>query len=400
METAVAAHWLGFPKSQVHGVSLFGEIERLIADWVEQARQWSHTGSWPWFDMAEPTGTIAGTFRGSCHSRPQALNGGGLGGEHGPLPVSRESGFYHEPVMVNEIVEFLAPAPGRLIFDGTLGGGGHSEALLRRGAQVVAMDQDAHAIRHASERLKTYEERFCALHGNFRRFPEILAETGVLGFDGMLVDLGVSSHQLDEPERGFSFQKDGPLDLRMDQQALRTAADLVNMESEEELERILREFGEEPQSRRISRAIVKARAKKPIRTTSDLARIVEGVTGRKGRRHPATLTFQAIRLAVNDELAALRQFLELAPRWLKPGGRLLVISFHSLEDRITKQAFNHLATPFCDRPEWPEPRPNSDFCMTLVTRKPVEPSAEEIARNPRARSARLRVAQKLSKTTA
>ena len=181
----------------------------------------------------------------------------------------------------------------------------------------------------------------------------------------------------------------------MDQQSKRTAADLVNTESEEEIERVLREFGEEPQCRRIARAIARARQKAPITTTAELAKIVEAAVGRKGKRHPATLTFQALRIAINDELAALHQFLELAPRWLKPGGRLVVISFHSLEDRIVKQTFNHLSTPFIDRQEWPEPRPNKDFCMALVTRKPLEPTEEEIKRNPRARSARLRVAQRL-----
>ena len=297
--------------------------------------------------------------------------------------------------MVREVIESLQPAPGKLMFDGTLGGGGHAEALLEKGAQLVAMDQDTNALRHATERLKKYENRFCALHGNFRHFPEILAETGVSGFDGMLVDLGVSSHQLDEPARGFSFMNDGPLDLRMDQQSKRTAAELVNTESLAEIERVLREFGEEPQCRRIARAIVRAREKKPITTTSQLAKIVEGAVGRKGKRHPATLTFQALRIAINDELAALHQFLELAPRWLKPGGRLVVISFHSLEDRTVKHAFNHLSKPFLDSPEWPEPRPNKDHCMTLVNRKPLEPSEEEIKRNPRARSARIRVAQRL-----
>ena len=169
---------------------------------------------------------------------------------------------------------------------------------------------------------KQHEERFCALRGNFRHFPEILAETQVSGFDGMLIDLGVSSHQLDEPTRGFSFMNDGPLDLRMDQESGRTAADLLNTDSEEEIERVLREFGEEPQSRRIARAIVKARQQKQISTTAELAGIVAGAVGRKGKRHPATLTFQGLRIAVNDELAALHQFLEVAPRWLKPGGRL------------------------------------------------------------------------------
>lgn len=396
MKTATALDWFGFPKTKVASPSLFDEIEQIWIDWSRGLREWSHMGSWPWFGMVDETPTGTSGQRGILSSRSSGEHGAGGGDTGGPLPeAARLMGFYHEPVMLKEVVGQLAPAQGKLMFDGTLGGGGHSEALLRAGAQVVAMDQDLNAIRHSSERLAPYDDRFCALHGNFRRFPEILAETGVSGFDGMLVDLGVSSHQLDEPTRGFSFQKDGPLDLRMDQQSLRTAADLLNTASEEEIERILREFGEEPQSRRIARAIVRARQRKPLTTTGELARLVEATIGRKGKRHPATLTFQALRLAINDELAALRQFLDLAPRWLKPGGRLAVISFHSLEDRIVKQTFNHLSTPFCDRPEWPEPRPNPDFCMTLVNRKPLEPSEEEIERNPRARSARLRVAQKL-----
>ena len=395
MKTFAATDWRGFPKSKALAPSLFDEIELVWAEWAHGLKQWSHVGSWPWFGLAAPGTAQAQKGRGSFDSRPPLFDGSG-GGDEGPgLGFSRDVGFYHEPVMVREVLEALQPAPGKLIFDGTLGGGGHAEALLEMGVQVVAMDQDANAIRHASDRLKQYESRFCAMHGNFRRFPEILAETGVSGFDGMLVDLGVSSHQLDEADRGFSFMNDGPLDLRMDQQSTRTAADLVNTDSVEEIERVLREFGEEPQCRRIARAIVRAREKKPIQTTAELAKIVESAIGRKGKRHPATLTFQALRIAINDELAALHQFLELAPRWLKPGGRLAVISFHSLEDRIVKQTFNHLSTPFLDRPEWPEPRPNADFCMTLVNRKPLEPSEEEIKRNPRARSARLRVAQRL-----
>ena len=304
--------------------------------------------------------------------------------------------FAHEPVLLQEVLEALNPRPGKLVYDGTLGGGGHAEALLERGVRLVAMDQDPHAIAHSTERLARFADRLCILRGNFRNFPKILAETGVSGFDGMLVDLGVSSHQLDEPSRGFSFQKDGPLDLRMDPAQPRTAADLVATADEHELARILTEYGEEPQARRIARGIVNARGKTPIKTTAQLAEVIANTVGRKGRRHPATLTFQALRIAINDELAALLQFLEVAPRWLKPGGRLAVISFHSLEDRIVKQAFHRLSTPFLDRPEWPAPRPNPDFCMKLARRKPIEPGAEELERNPRARSAKLRVAEKLA----
>lgn len=397
MKTLVATEWLGFPKSEASPLSLFEEIERVWAEWSRGLRQWSHVGIWPWFGLGDATtaGTLQPARGGHFSSRPPGLDNPGPGDGEGGLPAARDVGFYHEPVMVKEVLEALQPAPGKLIFDGTLGGGGHAEALLERGAQVVAMDQDENALRHATARLKKYESRFCALHGNFRHFPEILAETGVTGFDGMLVDLGVSSHQLDEPKRGFSFMNDGPLDLRMDQSSKRTAADLVNTEGAGEIERVLREYGEEPQARRIARAIVRARDKKPVTTTAELAGIVERAVGRKGKRHPATLTFQALRIAINDELAALHQFLEIAPRWLKPGGRLVVISFHSLEDRTTKHAFHHLSTAFLDSPEWPEPRPNKDFCMALVHRKPLEPAEEEVRRNPRARSARIRVAQRL-----
>lgn len=303
--------------------------------------------------------------------------------------------FYHLPVLMQEVLEALQPQKGKLIFDGTLGGGGHSEALLQHGARVVAMDQDEEAIKHASARLKPYGERFCALRGNFRHFPQIIEETGISGFDGMLIDIGVSSHQLDDAARGFSFMRDAPLDMRMDTDAEQTAADIVNTASEEELTRIFFDYGEEQNARRIARAIVKARSSRLITTTMQLAEIVSTASPKRGKRHPATLVFQALRIAVNDELAALRDFLAAAPKWLKPGGRLAVITFHSLEDRIVKQTLAHLAAPQLDRPEWPAPRPNPDHFLTLVTKKPIEASADETALNPRARSARLRVAERL-----
>lgn len=327
---------------------------------------------------------------------------GGSGGQGDSLPsgpsgpAMRNLPFYHAPVLLAEVIDLLQPAAGRLFFDGTLGGGGHSEALLQHGARVVAMDQDQNALKHASERLKSFASQFCALHGNFRNFPQIVEETGVSGFDGMLVDIGVSSHQLDDAERGFSFMREGPLDLRMDTGSPRTAADIVNSEDEAELMRIFFEYGEESNARKIARAIVKARASRKIVTTLQFADIVAAASPKRGKRHPATLVFQALRIAVNDELAALHDFLAAAPRWLKPGGRLAVISFHSLEDRIVKQTFHHLSAPFLDRPEWPEPRRNPDCLLKLVTRRPVEASQHEIEMNPRARSARLRVAERLS----
>lgn len=310
--------------------------------------------------------------------------------------TSRTESFYHASVLLAEVTEHLQPAPGKLFFDGTLGGGGHSEALLQRGARVVAMDQDPAALRHATERLKSYATSFCALRGNFRHFPQIVEETGVSGFDGMLVDIGVSSHQLDDASRGFSFSKDAPLDMRMDTDSPRTAADIVNTCDEAELVRILFEYGEEPNARRIVRAILQARTARRISTTLQLADIIATASPKRGRRHPATLSFQALRIAVNDELAALHDFLAAAPRWLKPGGRLAVISFHSLEDRIVKQTLQHLAAPTLDRPEWPEPRKNPDHLMKLITRKPIQATAQEIDANPRARSAVLRVAERLT----
>ena len=366
---------------------LFVGFSRLIG--------FSQVGGWAWFGATDATDDLMPWGRGTLVTRQGA---GGEGDAPEPAPpeaVTRNLPFYHAPVLLAEVVDLLQPAPGKLFFDGTLGGGGHSEALLQHGARVVAMDQDLNALKHATERLKPYAAQFCALRGNFRNFPQIVEETGVSGFDGMLVDIGVSSHQLDDAARGFSFMRDGPLDLRMDTESPRTAADIVNTEDEAELIRLFFDYGEEPNARRIARAIVKARTAKPIRTTFQLADIVSAAAPKRGKRHPATLVFQALRIAVNDELGALHDFLAAAPRWLKPGGRLAVISFHSLEDRIVKQTLQHLAAPFIDRPEWPEARKNPDCVLKLITRKPVQATAQEIELNPRARSAVLRVAERL-----
>lgn len=333
---------------------------------------------------------------GRCTLIHRPSTGGGDPPESSlPEYSSRNLPFYHAPVLLAEVLELMQPSAGKLFFDGTLGGGGHSEAILQRGARVVAMDQDENALKHATARLKPYAAQFCALRGNFRHFPQIVEETGVSGFDGMLVDIGVSSHQLDDAARGFSFSKDAPLDMRMDTAGPCSAADVINSSDEDTLSRIFFEYGEEPNARRIARAIVRARTTRRIETTLQLAEIVATASPKRGKRHPATLVFQALRIAVNDELAALRDFLAAAPRWLKPGGRLAVISFHSLEDRIVKQTLQHLSTPFLDRPEWPEPRKNPDCVLKLVTRKPVQATPQEIERNPRARSAVLRVAERL-----
>ncbi len=351
-------------------------------------------GGWPWFGSAAVDDDLMPWGRMGLEKRP--------GQDQSPPPPLPERPdrpppmhFHHISVMLDEVLAALEPRPGQLILDGTLGGGGHAEALLRSGARVVGMDQDRAALEFATQRLAPFGDQFCALHGNFRDFPGILAEIGIEGLDSILVDLGVSSHQIDEPERGFSFQKDGPLDLRMDPSAGRPAADLVNTADAEELARLFREYGEEPRAWPLAQAIVKARAARPLTRTLELAELIARCSPPRGKRHPATRVFQALRIAVNDELGALRDFLQVAPRWLKPGGRIAVITFHSLEDRIVKQAFHHLAAPEIDRPEWPAARPNPDHLLRLLTRKPIDPTAAEIDRNPRARSARLRAAERL-----
>jgi len=367
-----------------------------IARRISRITELLQVGSWPWFGASDAMEELLPWGGNFLASRPAEGGGGGNSGDNDPNGVkNRNSSFYHLPVLLPEVIDLLQPAPGKLIFDGTLGGGGHSEALLQHGARVVAMDQDENALRHASARLKGYADQFCALRGNFRNFPQIVEETGVSGFDGMLVDIGVSSHQLDAADRGFSFMKEAPLDMRMDTDGPRSAADIINTATEDELVRIFFEYGEENNARRIVRAIIKARSSRLIQTTTQLADIVAIASPKRSKRHPATLVFQALRIAVNDELAALHDFLAAAPRWLKPGGRLAVISFHSLEDRIVKQTFQHLSTPEIDRPEWPAPRPNPDCVLKLITRKPIEASSHEVELNPRARSARLRVAARL-----
>ena len=364
---------------------------RFIQPVRAQFPRWAQTGGWPWFGPAAI----------DDHLMPWGRSG--LGKRHGkgpPFmpPSDRPTGpvFHHIPVLLDEVLAALDPGPGKLILDGTLGGGGHSEALLKLGARVIGMDQDHDALKAASQRLDPFGDQFCALHGNFRHFPDILSEIGISGLDGILVDLGVSSHQLDEPSRGFSFQKDGPLDLRMDPSSGRPASDLINTAGVEELTRVFREFGEEPRAWQIANVIVKARAARPLTRTLELAELIAKNSPPRGKRHPATLVFQALRIAVNDELCALQELLQNAPRWLKPGGRLAVITFHSLEDRIVKHTLQFLATKELDRPEWPAPRPNPEHYLRLLSRKPIDPTAEEIAGNPRARSARLRAAERLA----
>lgn len=305
---------------------------------------------------------------------------------------------YHTPVLLDEVIDHLRPEKNKTIVDGTLGGGGHSEALLKAGARVVGIDQDDEALDFARQRLAGFGEDFRALRGNFADMPELLADAGISRVDGILVDIGVSSRQLDQAERGFSFGKKGPLDMRMDRSRGKTAADLVNTLPEEELATIFHEYGEQRASRRIAERIVRRRSEKPFTTTTDLADFIAGILprghGPGGKIHPATRVFQALRIAVNDELGVLRRFLDNASRLLKPGGRLVVITFHSLEDRIVKQFLKHASQSHVDRKEWPEPRPNPDFQYRLLTRRPVIANPSELSKNKRSRSAKLRAAEK------
>lgn len=301
---------------------------------------------------------------------------------------------YHQPVLADEVVEWLQPGPGKLVIDGTLGGGGHSELLLRAGAEVWGVDRDPEALAYAGARLARFGGMFRAIEGNHGELGAIPELSGGRKVDGILLDLGVSSRQLDEAGRGFSFQSDGPLDMRMGPSSPRDAAEVVNEWSEEELVRIFREYGEEKQARRIAAAMVARRRSRAFFSTLDLAGHIEKTIGRRGRIHPATKVFQAVRMAVNEELESLDAALRAAAGLLAPGGRLVVISFHSLEDRRVKHALRAASRPELDDPGWPEPRPNPGCIYDLPVRRAITAQAAELARNPRSRSAKLRVAER------
>ena len=303
--------------------------------------------------------------------------------------------FHHVTVLREEAVAALQPAEGRVLVDATLGGGGHTELMLERGATVWGIDQDPAARRAARKRLAAHADRLHIVAGNFRNAVELLRAEGVEAADGILADIGISSPQVDQAERGFSFLAEGPLDMRMNPAAPRSAADIVNTAAESELADILWQYGEERASRAIARRIVQERAKAPITTTTQLADIIASVLPRKGKQHPATRSFQALRIAVNDELGALDALLESGLSLLKSGGRFAIITFHSLEDRAVKRYFDRVTRPEIDRPEWPAPRPNPEYAARMVTRKPIVASEAELAANPRARSAKLRVIEKL-----
>ena len=318
----------------------------------------------------------------------------------GPLEIEEEAQemedvSYHSPVLVKETIELLAPRPGALVVDATCGGGGHSEAILRTGADVLALDQDPDAIEYAGDRLASYGGRVTLRQVNFREAGKVLDQLGLTKIGGALLDLGVSSRQLENAERGFSVMRNGPLDMRMDPRRDLTAATVINSYSEEELTRLFRDLGEEPAARRIASQLVKLRKITPFNDTLQLAKAVEKIVWRHGRRHPATQVFQALRMEVNDELGALTEGLRALSARLETGARIAVITFHSLEDRIVKNFFRDQSREFLDRPEWPEPRPNPDLSLRLITTKPVEPGEIEQRINPRSRSAKLRVAERL-----
>ena len=309
--------------------------------------------------------------------------------------------FVHEPVLLAEVLQWMNVRENGVYADGTLGGGGHSGAMLEASggtATLYGIDRDENAIAAATARLEQYPG-FHAIHGNFHDVKALLSQAGAPPLDGALLDLGVSSPQLDQAERGFSYHEDAPLDMRMDRSQGMTAADLLAEVSEGDLTRILREYGEEKWAARIAHFVVERRQTQPLRTTQDLVRVVDAAIPKAVRRkddgHPARRTFQAVRIAVNDELDPLDRALEDFVDCLKPGGRLLVITFHSLEDRLTKRCFQRLQNPCVCPPKAPVCTCGRKPKVRILARGAVPPTAEEIARNPRARSAKLRVAEKL-----
>lgn len=303
----------------------------------------------------------------------------------------------HIPVLFQEALATLSPQPGGKYIDATLGGGGHAEGILDASSPsgiLLGLDANPTAIRRTQERLARFGDRVTLVHSNFRTLKDVAIHHGFTEVDGILFDLGLSSHQLDDPDQGFSFQEEGPLDMRLDFTQGETAADVINRLDAQELADILYQYGEERRSRRIARAIVAAR---PIYTTARLAEIIsKAVGGRRGaRKHPATRSFQALRIFVNDELGALEGVLPQALDLLRSGGVLAVISFHSLEDRIVKRYFRYESQNCVCPPELPVCQCDHKARIAELHRKGVPPTTEEIASNPRSRSARLRAARKL-----
>lgn len=305
---------------------------------------------------------------------------------------------YHIPVLYEETLENLVKNPAGTYVDCTLGGGGHSEGILKKlseNGSLISIDQDQEAINFASKRLEKYRDRHQIFKDNFVNLDTVIYMAGFEKVDGILMDIGVSSKQLDDPERGFSYKYDTKLDMRMDKKAKFSAYELVNEYPEEEISRIIYEYGEERHARKIARLIVEAREEKPVETTGDLVSIIKRAIKGKTQKHPAKKTFQAIRIEVNRELEVLKNSIEKAVDCLKPGGRLAIITFHSLEDRIVKNMFKELARDCICPPELPVCRCNHEAKLKLITRKPIIPKNYELEFNNRAHSSKLRVVERL-----
>jgi 16S rRNA (cytosine1402-N4)-methyltransferase len=303
----------------------------------------------------------------------------------------------HIPVLTEPVVEWLAPAAPGLLVDATVGLGGHAEALLEAapGFRLLGVDRDPQAVAMARRRLEPFGRRVTVVNQSFDRVPELLAEMDFEQPSAILADLGCSSLQLDSAQRGFSFSADGPLDMRMGSDGP-TAAEMVNTTDEDELMKIFWRYGEERRSRAVARAIVRQRQIKPLATTRELSALIERVMPRRWNQkiHPATRVFQALRIAVNDELGQLERFIEPAARSLRPGGRMAIICFHSLEDRMVKHGFARLQGKCTCPPGFPECRCDPEHVVSVLTRSPIRPTDEEIERNPRSRSSRMRVVER------
>ncbi len=300
----------------------------------------------------------------------------------------------HIPVLYQQVLHYLAPKNGGRYVDGTVGAGGHAYGILEASSPqgcLLGLDRDPQALELAARYLAPFGDRVQLVHASYASLQEVLRQVGWEQVDGILLDLGLSSMQLDSPQRGFSFQQDAPLDMRFDPASPITAAHLVNTLSEEELASLFYRYGEEPAARRVARAIVKAR---PLYTTGQLTRLIESLIPRRGAMHPATRIFQALRIAVNGELEALQAVLPQAVQALRPGGRLVVIAFHSLEDRLVKEFFRRESQDCLCPPRQPMCTCHHQATLRVVTPKVITPSSQEVAENPRARSARLRCAEK------
>lgn len=304
--------------------------------------------------------------------------------------------FEHRPVLLDEVIEYLNIDPSGIYVDGTIGGGGHALAIVQRltTGRLIGLDQDEEAIDAAGMRLKDYKDKVTIVRSNFHEIKDVLNELNIDKANGILLDLGVSSHQLDTPERGFSYREDAPLDMRMDQRHKKTARDIVNEYSEAELYRIIRDYGEDRFAKNIAKHIVRARQDKPIETTFQLNEIIKAAIPAKVRAtsgHPSKRTFQAIRIELNRELDVLKESLDDMIDLLKPGGRLAIITFHSLEDRIVKENFKVNENPCICPPDFPVCVCGRKPKGRIITKKPVLPSEEEIEENSRSKSAKLRV---------